>query len=94
MSREKQIEEMAKDMCACCREAVTNNECELGGCDGVRQHAEALYNSGYRRASDVAEEIFAELKTKAPFFCENQIAYDHFNEELGELKKKYTEDGE
>lgn len=39
---------------------------------------------------ELAEEIFAELETKAPWFCENQTAYEHFNEELAELKKKYT----
>lgn len=38
---------------------------------------------------EVAREIFRELKIKSPFFCENQIAYDHFNEEIAELKKKY-----
>jgi hypothetical protein len=41
--------------------------------------------------AEVAREIFAELETKAPWFCENQTAYEHFNEELAELKKKYTE---
>lgn len=41
--------------------------------------------------TEYAREIFAELEMKAPFFCENQIAYEHFNEELSELKKKYTE---
>ncbi len=51
--------------------------------------AEVLYNAGYRKASDVAREIFKDLELKAPFFCENQIAYEHFYEELAELKKKY-----
>jgi hypothetical protein len=49
------------------------------------------YNDGYGEGyKDCAMDIFAELETKAPFFCENQIAYDHFNEEIFELKKKYT----
>lgn len=39
--------------------------------------------------SEIAREIFADLETKAPWFCENQTAYEHFNEELAELKKKY-----
>jgi hypothetical protein len=39
--------------------------------------------------NEVAREIFEELETKAPWFCENQTAYEHFNEELAELKKKY-----
>lgn len=42
--------------------------------------------------AEVAREIFEELETKAPWFCENQTAYEHFNEELAELKKKYTEE--
>ena len=40
---------------------------------------------------EVAMEILAELKTRATWFCENQTAYEHFVEELAELKKKYTE---
>lgn len=49
--------------------------------------------TGLKQAKqEVAREIFADFKLKAPFFCENQIAYDHFNEELAELKKKYTEE--
>jgi hypothetical protein len=51
-----------------------------------------LEMAGYRLASDVAREIFEELETKAPWFCENQTAYEHFNEELAELKKKYTQE--
>ena len=53
---------------------------------------EALKQRAVEKAkADVAREIFAELETKAPWFCENQTAYEHFNEELAELKKKYTE---
>lgn len=51
---------------------------------------ENAYRNGYEKAKqDVAKEIFAELETKAPWFCENQTAYEHFNEELDQLKKKY-----
>lgn len=53
---------------------------------------EALKQRAVEKAkADVAREIFAELETKAPWFCENQTAYEHFNEELAELKKKYQE---
>lgn len=48
MSREKQIEEMAEDMCSCCKEALAQ-ECEYSICECVRKHAEALYNAGYRK---------------------------------------------
>lgn len=54
MSREKQIEEMAKDMCDCCRAAIIEKEypCQNSVCEGVRKHAEALYNAGYRKQSE------------------------------------------
>ena len=45
----EQIEEMAKDMCACCRKYVTNGTCEDALCVGVLRHSEALYNAGYRK---------------------------------------------
>lgn len=57
MSKEKQIEEMARDMCDSCREAVTAEECQLNCCDGVRQHAEALYARGYRKQSENVIEL-------------------------------------
>lgn len=77
----KQIEEMNTDIMVWFRE----NFYEVGRLSNY------LYNKGYRKASDVVREIFADLETKAPWFCENQTAYEHFNEELAELKKKYTE---
>lgn len=55
-----------------------------------RRNLEAVLEEIAETRTEVAREIFAELETKAPFFCENQIAYDHFNEELADLKKKYT----
>ena len=53
---EKQIEEMAKEMCDCCRKAVTNDTCEETLCWGVIQHAEALYNAGYRKQEWISVE--------------------------------------
>jgi hypothetical protein len=53
MSENKQIEEMVRDMCDSCREATTAEKCQLDCCDGVRQHAEALYARGYRKQSEV-----------------------------------------
>jgi hypothetical protein len=59
MSKEKQIEEMAKIFCGM-----------KNGCDGCmwdkvhcyeRNDAKDLYNAGYRKASDVAREIFEEI---------------------------------
>ena len=65
--KEKQIEEMAKDLhrnrCGGCGEELceykipTNDEFS---CIDYKT-ATALYTAGYRKASDVAEEIFAEI---------------------------------
>ena len=99
MSRDKQIEEMAKDIlkCGC---VGTCLECEYAtlaeddcACIDVKI-AEGLYNAGYRKASDVAEEIFAKiekiLKTAEKYlYCNPSLA--SVNEVIAELKKKYTE---
>ena len=68
MTKEKQIEEMAEFMT-----------------EGIRpwaEDAEALYNAGYRKASEVASEIFEELR-KAGI---TELRYPV----IAELKKKYT----
>lgn len=52
MNEEKQIEEMAKDMCDCCKainKDIAYPPCEDSVCKSVRKHAEALYNKNYRR---------------------------------------------
>ena len=59
------------------------HDCNGGDdCRCVKQ-AEALYNAGYRKASEVAEEIFAEIEEHIMLEF-NEVAY-------AELKKKYTE---
>ena len=92
MNKEKQIEEIKNCLC----DVLEFNYSDESGVTKVdaKTTAEGLYNAGYRKASDVVREIFDEIELKAPFFCENQIAYEHFYEELAELKKKYTEEGE
>jgi hypothetical protein len=85
--RDKQIEEMAKDFCALnmpCEEChLYNNRCR------AKKYATRAYNAGYRKASDVAEEIFAEI--------DKLLAVDRNGEAnldvraLQRLKKKYTE---
>ena len=52
MSRDKQIEEMAKDLL---QAYAINKLC-------TEDVAEHLYNAGYRKSQDVAEEIFAEIE--------------------------------
>ena len=53
--------------------------------------AEKLYNAGYRKASDVAREIFEEIEKVANLLL-NDIDYSggDFVRDISELKKKYT----
>lgn len=65
MNRDKQIEEIARDICA----RFDNGICHLDGmpCDlECESAAEAryLYSKGYRKASDVAREIFEKVRKK------------------------------
>ena len=56
MNRDKQIEEMAKNVChldRTCDECMTSFECKV--------YAKRFYNAGYRKASEVAREIIAEI---------------------------------
>lgn len=105
MIEEKQIEEMAKDMPRYTKKDAdgryyiesVNGKLESNKFghtygEAIDRFAE-LENANVAPMADVAREIFDELELKAPFFCENQIAYEHFYEELAELKNKYTEDG-
>ena len=89
---DKQIEEMAKLLCG-----ATN------GCDDCmfnkvncyeHKDAEELYNAGYRKQSEVAEEIFAEIDR----FIHKVLNDEHYIMgdmcwDVAELKKKYTEVG-
>ena len=56
--RDKQIEEMARDICHLPR---TCDECEAGAINGYRcqskKYAERAVDKGYRKASDIFEEI-------------------------------------
>lgn len=48
MSKEKQIEEMAKDLCDIECKGMKCGICDSYGCE-YRMQAEALYNAGYRK---------------------------------------------
>ena len=54
MSRDKQIEEMAKMLCEDCARAVAPCSLNRTGrmCISVQEQAEALYNAGYRKIYD------------------------------------------
>lgn len=81
MNRDKQIEEMAKDL---------GIAFQLAGTTRFGAVAEVLVNAGYRKASEVAREIFEEIEAtirkhdKRPKY---QLMLD-----LAELKRKYTEE--
>ena len=59
---EKQIEEIAKVICEDC--AGSGTPCREPMCDAVLQNAKALYDAGYRKQSEVVNEIFAEIEKK------------------------------
>ena len=87
----KQIEEMEALVCrncACRREEIA--DCHLSGvfCDKCKRTAEAIYNAGYRKASEVAREIFAEIDA---LHIHTSSAYVW--KRYAELKKKYESEG-
>ena len=77
MNRDKQIEEMAE---------IINKNTEFDTMwDEIYASASALYDAGYRKASEVARAIFEEIEDVL-----NSIGY--FDEiDFKALKKKYTE---
>jgi DNA-directed RNA polymerase subunit F len=83
MSKEKQIDEMAKTVChldRTCDECMTSFECK------AMMYAKRFYNAGYRKASEVAEDIIRILRAAG--------INEHRYPVIAEIKKKYTEDGE
>lgn len=97
MSREKQIEEMAKILCRdysmgeC---MVDSFDCLEGHCS-KRERIEALYNAGYRKSTDLAEEIFAEIEASAKvkyWRGGGLVVFEVNGEDFAELKKKYTKE--
>ena len=117
MSREKQIEEMTQIIqkgeldrnrgIIDCSEFPTDLVIKVG----LQRlaGAKALCNAGYRKASEVAEEIFAEIEKtlkECLWFLENHPSnyprmdrtkinvYKDNLQYISELKKKYTEGGD
>lgn len=89
MSRNKQIEEMCKIVCQCnnngtCIISLRPCNCECITATGITAtELGKLYDAGYRKTSEVAEEIFAELEKAGIFAYRYPI--------IAELKKKYAE---
>ena len=96
MSKEKQIEKMAftdvdilaNDMNQHCAD-LADDYC--GGVNCLTCLAHALTAKGYRKASDVAREIFEEIEYLI-WQYDTRPASD-LTEEIAELKKKYAEGG-
>ena len=98
MSRDKQIEEMAKVIHDSDLKGNDTFPMCLSDClhkhGGTRTNeAVALYNAGYRKSTDLAEEIFAEIEEKGKVDEPIVEYYILSYSELAELKKKYTEEG-
>ena len=95
MSRDKQIEEMAKDVCELYKDFGSCEACDaeldIDGEPCIHEcFAKAFYNAGYRKASDLAEEIFAEIWRAVIIDIPE---YSDCRKAFNELKKKYTEEG-
>ena len=94
MSKDKQIEEMAKTVChldRTCDQCMTSFECK------AMTYAKRFYHAGYRKASEVALEVIGEVVSKAKAIfcpdCDYDVADIRYNLDWleAELKKKYTE---
>lgn len=66
MNRNEQIEEMAREICSEYDCIVPCQSCAYYGYANCRNvwSAEKLYIAGYRKASEVAREIFAEIQAE------------------------------
>ena len=77
----KQIEEMAKDLEN--HTCMSEYQAEIA--------SKMLYIKGYRKASEVSREIFAEIGELINQYLDGRIYTHDFCTYLAELKKKYTE---
>ena len=99
MSKEKQIEEMAKAVChldRTCEECMTSFECK------AMMYAKRFYDAGYRKSSEAAREIFEEIEKFMNSLDRRYMASGNPKQswgvrgamaEIAELKKKHTEEG-
>jgi GrpB-like predicted nucleotidyltransferase (UPF0157 family) len=82
--KNKQIEEI-KD----CIDSLYGCDCAYYGIDGLAI-ASALYDKDYRKASEVAKQIFAEIEEIFGVHLWLNATPNEY-EDYKELKKKYTE---
>ena len=94
-NEEKQIEEMANITRVWCEIDNSCGSCHWETCNECL--AECLVKAGYRKASDVAREIFAEIDSLFKRYQVNTYDGHYYNtamkEEYAELKKKYESEG-
>lgn len=102
MTKDKHIEEMAKVIA---RRSKDFRNPKIAFMTTAEKTAESIYNAGYRKASDLAREIFEEIEKTAKDairFCERYGVIPMIREAkiscykdlicyIAELKKKYTE---
>ena len=104
ISMEKQIEEMVVLMCGERKKHKSCKGCKSGNLNAnaycrIEHYAEALYNAGYRKASDVVKEIFEEIERIAMSKIDGDLSIAVLNdtyyiEAIDELKKKYESEGQ
>ena len=99
-NKEKEIEEMSREICSEYDCVIPCQSCGYYGYANCRdvKSAEKLYIAGYRKASDVAREIFEEIEKLMNKLDKRHIACGNPKQawgvrsamtELAELKKKY-----
>ena len=94
MTHEKQIEEMAWNLCDIPTHPSIKS-CEQCGnkhCHAM-YYAERAYNAGYRKVSEVAREIFEEIASCIDYI-EEQLdvipdAFASLKEDIAVIQKKY-----
>jgi hypothetical protein len=99
MTKDKQLEEIARTICCCYENGICN--IDRKPCDlycGSMASAKKLYEIDYRKASEVAREIFEEIEKFIYSKCYSVRADRDVTgliidgEQFAELKKKYTEE--
>lgn len=83
MTKDKQIEEMTKILCTdydmgkC---MVDSFDCLEGHCS-KRERIEALHTAGYRKADDVAREVFEEIEKEIELALDSnyRAKKEHYN---------------
>lgn len=95
MRREKQIEEMAKSICHAPYCERRKNGCTCDMYCKASIYAERAIDAGYRKATDVAAEIFAEIETSLVIggFVNGEKYIAIREDDYNHYKKKYTGEG-